>query len=580
MPIKWAKVSLGNGENCKCLPKLIRTDNKATKNLRYPRIKHDIESRLMENITDGSLKSVAETNAVVKGLEKDKVDCQKLEEFFTQNVGKVKCCKVSKTIEADGDSYSCRSNGYGFVNFDSKELLDRAINECNGRILEGSKITIEKYNKDVKREPKFNNLYVRGFDDAFTEDQLTALFAKFGDLGSVKIMRNEDGSSKKFGFVCFQEPEAAQKAVEEIHNYNHPNGFTIYVAKFEKKVNRWAALKKSLARANLYVRNFDKNVTEEDLKKFFGGEGVVRNVRIMTTDVNRDGELYKESKQFGFVSFNNPKDAAEIILRYNNEDLEFNNKQLYVNYYEDKSARKKRLATKKDNLLGILDPSMMNQPGGDQSNIMEYFMQIFQQYFKNYQGGNAGGQNFHPYGTPVNLYPAHGYNQNRRTNRPQRGGYPQQSSYGSYQNQMYSRPPRQAAHHSYATASSAIPHAMPPPAPAHLMGQMPPAPVASQPQPQPQVQPPVNTPAMMYSQTIKSILRAQDFQSLSEESRREKIGEEIYNYVLHKAGEESAPKITGMIIDLPYQDLVTSIQTWEGLQEKIVEGLNLLKDDQ
>ena len=60
----------------------------------------------------------------------------------------------------------------------------------------------------------------------------------------------------------------------------------------------------------------------------------------MTTDLTRDDGVHKESKQFGFIGFSNPKDAAEIILRYNNEDLEFNNKQIYVNYYEDKVARK------------------------------------------------------------------------------------------------------------------------------------------------------------------------------------------------------------------------------------------------
>ena len=105
-----------------------------------------------------------------------------------------------------------------------------------------------------------------------------------------------------------------------------------------------------------------------------------------------------------------------------------------------------------------------------------------------------------------------------------------------------------------------------------MMNQMPPTP-----QMQP---PPVNSPSALYSQTVKNIFRSQEFNTLSEESKREKIGEEIYNYVLEKAGDESAPKITGMIIDLPFQDLITSVQTWDGLQEKIQEGLDLLKDDQ
>lgn len=532
----------------------------------------------MQNITDGSLKNVADTNAVVKGLEKTKVDCKVLEDFFISNVGNVKCCKVSKTIEGDGDKFTCKSNGYGFVNFETKELLDKAISECNGRVLEGSPITIEKYNKELRKEQKFNNLYVRGFQEDLTDDHLTSLFQEFGELGSVKVMRNEDGTSKKFGFVCFAEPEAAQKAVDKMHNFQLADGSTLYVAKLEKKSSRWASLKKSLAKSNLYVRNFDKNVTEEDLKKFFGGDNVVRNVRIMTTDVQRDDGVHKESKQFGFVSFMNPKDAADVVLRYNNEELEFNNKQLYVNFYEDKASRKKRLATKKDNILGILDPSMIGQASGEQANIMEYFMQIFQQYFKNNMGGvNSYSGGYNNYGHQQH-YPGgynHSYNQNNRTRGRPRGNYPQSSGYG-YQNQgqMYPRPPRQEAHHSYANAAATIPHSVPPPAQPHIMSQMPPAPVPNQPRP------PVNSASMAYTQTIKAILSAPDFVTLSEELRREKIGEEIYNFVLQKAGEESAPKITGMIIDLPYQDLIGSIQSWEGLQEKIQEGLDLLKDDQ
>ena len=109
-----------------------------------------------------------------------------------------------------------------------------------------------------------------------------------------------------------------------------------------------------------------------------------------------------------------------------------------------------------------------------------------------------------------------------------------------------------------------------------MMGQMPPqAPPA-----QPPAQPPVNTAASMYTRAITNLVKGSEFSSLDEDTKREKIGEEIYNYVLEKAGDESAPKITGMIIDLPFSDLLSSVQTWDGLQEKIQEGLDLLNEDQ
>lgn len=573
-----------NNDNCKLLnvniPNLLFIDTKAITELRYPKVKHDIESRLLENITDGSLKSVTETNAVVKGLNKDKVDSKLLDKFFSDNVGKVKCCKVSKTIEQDGDNFTCKSNGYGFVNFESKEYLDQAIELLNGKELEGEVITIERYNKDIKKDTKFNNLYVRGFNDEFTEDQLKDLFKPFGELGSVKLMTDEEGKSKKFGFVCYVDSESAVNAVEQMNNKVLDDGTALYVAKFEKKANRWAALKKSLARANLYVRNFDKNVTEEDLKKFFGGDAVVRNVRIMTADVNRDDGIVKESKQFGFVSFNNPNEATKIMQKYAAEDLEFNNKQLYVNYYEDKTARKKRLASsKKDNLMGILDQSLAGHGGDQNNNMMEYFMQIFQQYFKNMQGqGMGANNNYNNYNSYKNYEGDHynNYHHRRRGGRPHRGGYGH--SYGQYSGHapqnMYNRPPRQDVHSSYATAATGT---LPPTAPP-IVGQMPPAPVSQPPAPTP----PTSTASThsIYSNTVATLLKSSEFNAMDEDSKREKIGEEIYNYVLQKAGDESAPKITGMIIDLPFNDLLSSVQSWDGLQEKIQEGLDLLKDDQ
>lgn len=529
----------------------------------------------MENITDGSLKGASETNAVVKGLNKEKVDSASLHQFFTEKIGDIKCCKVSKTIEHEDNQFSCKSNGYGFVNFASKELLDKAIAELHNTELEGEVISVERYNKDIKRDTKFNNLYVRGFDESFTEESLKALFTPFGDLGSVKLMTDESGKSRLFGFVCFVESEPAIKAVEDMNNKDLGNGHTLYVAKFEKKANRWAALKKSLARANLYVRNFDKNVTEEDLKKFFGGDAVVRNVRIMTTDITREDGVIKESKQFGFVSFNNPNDAGKIIQKYQNEDLEFNNKQLYVNYYEDKSARKKRLATnKKDNLMGILDQSMGGHTGADGSNnMMEYFMQIFQQYFRNFQSQGFGNQSYNNSGYSENYNQS--YNSRRGGQRHHRGGYGH--SYNQYSNShsqnMYNRAPRNDMHSSYANAA-----AMPTTTPPLVGGSMPPPAAASQP-PVISKPPTVSSSGAKYTTEVIGLLKSATFVTLSEDDKREKIGEEIYSYVLEKAGEESAPKITGMIIDLPFDDLMSSCQTYEGLQDKIQEGLELLHED-
>ncbi len=55
-----------------------------------------------------------------------------------------------------------------------------------------------------------------------------------------------------------------------------------------------------MSKCNLYVKNFDADVTEEDLKIFFSVYGTVKNVKLYVTDMP-DGT--KVSKKFGFVCF-------------------------------------------------------------------------------------------------------------------------------------------------------------------------------------------------------------------------------------------------------------------------------------
>lgn len=86
------------------------------------------------------------------------------------------------------------------------------------------------------------NLYVKNFPakDAgeFGEDDLTAMFQEFGEIASVAIMRDEEGKSKGFGFVCFKEWQDAQKALNTFTEEKGKNGSTLYVSEFKNKDQR------------------------------------------------------------------------------------------------------------------------------------------------------------------------------------------------------------------------------------------------------------------------------------------------------------------------------------------------------
>ncbi len=61
-------------------------------------------------------------------------------------------------------------------------------------------------------------LYVGSLPYSVTETQLRELFEPFGSLNSVQVISDKfTGRSKGFGFVEFEENEAAEKAIAEVN---------------------------------------------------------------------------------------------------------------------------------------------------------------------------------------------------------------------------------------------------------------------------------------------------------------------------------------------------------------------------
>lgn len=97
----------------------------------------------------------------------------------------------------------------------------------------------EKMRVKAERIKSFigKNLYVRNLSDAVTEEKVRQAFAQFGTIKSCRIMKDEQGRSRGFGFVCMESNEEAAKSMQMLNN-NMFEGKPLYVALWQPREER------------------------------------------------------------------------------------------------------------------------------------------------------------------------------------------------------------------------------------------------------------------------------------------------------------------------------------------------------
>lgn len=66
-------------------------------------------------------------------------------------------------------------------------------------------------------DAKYTNLYMKNLDPDVREELLQEKFSKFGKIVSLAISRDENGYSRGFGFVNFDNPDDARRALETMN---------------------------------------------------------------------------------------------------------------------------------------------------------------------------------------------------------------------------------------------------------------------------------------------------------------------------------------------------------------------------
>lgn len=66
-------------------------------------------------------------------------------------------------------------------------------------------------------DAKYTNLYMKNLDAELTEDHLREKFSEFGKIVSLVISKDDSGVSRGFGFVNFDNPVDARRAMEALN---------------------------------------------------------------------------------------------------------------------------------------------------------------------------------------------------------------------------------------------------------------------------------------------------------------------------------------------------------------------------
>ncbi|KAK2452584.1 poly(A) binding protein Pab2 [Trifolium repens] len=296
--------------------------------------------RVMYSHRDPSIRKSGTANIFIKNLDKT-IDHKALHDTFS-TFGHILSCKIA----TDG---SGQSKGYGFVQFETAESAQSAIDKLNGMLINDKQVYVGHFLRKQDRDndlskTKFNNVYVKNLSESFSEDDLKNAFGEYGTITSAVLMRDADGKSKCFGFVNFESPEDAAKAVEAL-NGKKVDDKEWYVGKAQKKSEREQELKGRFEQTvketvdkyqgvNLYLKNLDDSISDEKLKEIFSEFGTITSYKIM-----RDPNGV--SRGSGFVAFSTPEEASRALGEMNGKMIV--SKPLYVAVAQRKEDRKARL---------------------------------------------------------------------------------------------------------------------------------------------------------------------------------------------------------------------------------------------
>jgi len=563
--------------------------------------------RIMWSQRDPSLRRSGVGNIFVKNLHTS-IDNKQLYDTFSL-FGNILSCKVVQDRETGG------SMGYGYVHYETAEAAHAAIDKLDGMLIDGQEVQVGHFMRRNER-PGLNdwtNCYVKNIPCEWDDARLKMEFEKFGCVLSAtvavgipkaekkklneEVEEKDSKSSLGYGFVAFSDHEGASASVDALNGAAFPtvlDGETttteLYVSRAQKKAERERELRAKFESlkmdriskfqgVNLYVKNLDDTVTDDNLRDEFSAMGTITSARVMKD--MKDGR----SRGFGFVCYSNPEEATRAVNEMNGKLMA--NKPIYVALAQRKEVRRAQLEAQHSHRGGPAATPAAARMLAPMGNPM-YPAAGMPVYMPSARPGHAPpvypmmppmmaqGQNALPRPAGSSRYPvlqqqrgvypmpAYGVLPNqggRGRPQPGRGGRGRggpQMRLGVPSNRVPANnqaPPNSIKFRDQARNAEAR-NAEARNAEARNVNAAPPAPPA---------------PAPAHESLTPSALA-----SASPEVQKNMIGERLYP-LIHASQPELAGKITGMLLEMDNSELLHLLESPEALGAKISEALQVLE---
>jgi polyadenylate-binding protein len=213
-------------------------------------------------------------------------------------------------IRIPRNSVTRASLGYAYVNFQLADDARKALEALNYSEIKGRACRIMWSQRDPQmRRSNVNNIFIKNLSPEITSRELNETFKVFGVIQSCKIPTDSLGRSKGYGFVQFDDNDAAMEALNNINGMEF-RGRVVEVQPYLPRPQR----NRTDVWTNLYVKNIPKSWTKKQLDDLFSPFGEITSSTIKVGDDN-------QSKGFGFVDYKEHSSSEKAIAELNGKDV-------------------------------------------------------------------------------------------------------------------------------------------------------------------------------------------------------------------------------------------------------------------